>query len=190
MNKRHFVPVLAFAAVGLALPLTTGCAKHIQVVAVAPLPAPPPPAPVVVVAEAPRQISLPGELEFDVNAASIKQTPESAAVLAKVAEIMKDNPSITKLRIEGHTDNWGRAKRNLWLSQARADAVATWLANHEIDSSRLVTIGYGETRPVVANDTNEHRTMNRRTEFHVQEIDGDPAEDSPGPNMPAPLADR
>ena len=103
---------------------------------------------------------------------------------------MKENPSITKLRIEGHTDNWGRAKRNVWLSQARADTVATWLANHEIDSSRLVTIGYGETRPVVANDSNEHRTMNRRTEFHVQEVDGEPAEDSPAPYTPAPLADR
>jgi len=191
MNKRHLVSVLAFAAVGLALPLTTGCAKHMQVVVAAAVPAPPPPPPApVVVADPPRQISLPGELEFELNSANIKQTPQSAEVLAKLADIMKDNPRITKLRIEGHTDNWGRAKRNVWLSQSRADAVAAWLVDRGIDQSRIVTIGYGESRPLVANDSREHRMMNRRTEFHVQELDGQPSEDAPDAPPPAPVADR
>jgi OOP family OmpA-OmpF porin len=189
MNKRLIAPVLAFAAVSLSLS-ATGCAKHAQLVVVAAAPAPLPPPPALPAApEPPPQIALPGELEFDVNEATIKNTPQSAAVLAKLAEIMNDNPRITKLRIEGHTDNWGRAKRNLRLSQDRADAVAFWLVAHDIDSSRLVTVGFGQTRPLVNNDSNEHRKMNRRTEFHVQELDGEPTDDVSTPAL-SPVAER
>jgi OOP family OmpA-OmpF porin len=170
--------VLLLAAIGFALPLSTGCAKHHVVVAMAP-PPPPPPAPPPPAPEPPKKISLPGELQFDVAKATIKDTPESASLLTQLADIMKQNPRITKLRIEGHTDNTGKASRNLALSQARADAVADWLASHEIDRSRLSPVGYGHAYPVVDNDSNEHRTMNRRTEFHIQELDGKPTEDAP-----------
>ena len=85
---------------------------------------------------------------------------------------MKTHPNITKLRIEGHTDNAGKAKLNDKLSKARAEAVAQWLAQHDVATSRMVTVGFGAKRPLVANDSADHRAMNRRTEYYVEELDG------------------
>jgi OOP family OmpA-OmpF porin len=164
--------MLVLAAVTTALlSLATGCA-HREVVVVAVTP-PPAPTPVVVRApEPPREIHLPGELEFDLNLATIKDSEQSAALLSELASILLNNPRITRLRIEGHTDSVGRPRANQRLSQRRADAVADWLAAHGVDRGRLDTIGYGQSRPLVDNDTAEHRKMNRRTEFHIAEIDG------------------
>lgn len=133
-----------------------------------PAPAPPPP-------EQPKvgeQLTLPEQIEFELAESRIKQTPETLATLEKLAETMKTHPNITKLRIEGHTDNAGKAKRNDKLSKARAEAVAQWLAQHDIATSRMVTVGFGAKRPLVANDTPDHRAMNRRTEYYVEELDG------------------
>src|SRR5688572_18210635 len=71
---------------------------------------PPPPA-----KEEPKQgeqISLPDQIEFEFDSAKIKQTPKTLETLQKLAEIMKGHPGITKLRIEGHTDNVGTKKHN------------------------------------------------------------------------------
>ncbi len=171
--------VLAILAFGSgALPLMSGCAARHVVVAVE-VPVAPPPVPVVAALPPapPAKIVLPGELEFENNSPYIKRTPENLDLLGQLAEIMQKNPRITKLRIEGHTDSVGKAKHNQWLSQERADSVARWLAKHDIDSSRLVTLGLGDSRPLVDNTTAENRRMNRRTEFHVQELDGEPVED-------------
>jgi OOP family OmpA-OmpF porin len=137
---------------------------------VEPAPAPPPPAP-----EQPKvgeQLSLPEQIEFELAESRIKQTPKTLATLEKLAETMKTHPNITKLRVEGHTDNAGKAKANDKLSKARAEAVAQWLAQHDVAASRIVTVGYGAKRPLVANDTADHRAMNRRTEYYVEELDG------------------
>src|SRR5262245_7247937 len=98
-----------------------------------PAPAPPPP-------EEPnpqpnQQLTFPDQIDFEFDEARIKQTPRTLAALEQLADIMKKNPQITKLRIEGHTDNVGRAKHNEKLSKARADAVAKWLSLHDVDSS-------------------------------------------------------
>jgi outer membrane protein OmpA-like peptidoglycan-associated protein len=194
MGKHAFtpVPVLVLAAIGFALPAVAGCAKKQQLVAVAPPPPPPPPPPAPAPPPPPERIVLPGELEFGVNEAVIRETADNVALLNQLAAIMQKNARITRLRIEGHTDNRGSARHNLQLSQTRADAVATWLADHAVDRGRIATIGYGSTRPVADNDTEEHRTMNRRTEFHVQELDGKPTADAPpdGPSPPAAVAKR
>ncbi len=162
------------ALTSLALASATGCAhKKVHVETAKAEPAPEPvkeevkPEPVV-----DNKIVLPGELEFDVNQATIKDTAQSREILTALATIMKDNPKITKLRIEGHTDSSGRAVKNMKLSQARAESVAKWLAAHEIDAARLAPVGFGPTRPLVQNDTIENRATNRRTEFHLQEVDG------------------
>jgi outer membrane protein OmpA-like peptidoglycan-associated protein len=168
--------VLAILAVSMALPITSGCAAKKVVVAVevpvappsvAIIEAPPPPAP-------PEKIVLPGELEFENNSPYIKHTSETDDLLTQLADILQKNPHITKLRIEGHTDNVGKTTHNQWLSQQRAESVARWLANHDVDRERIVTVGFGDSRPLVDNATGEHRRMNRRTEFHVQELDGKP----------------
>jgi outer membrane protein OmpA-like peptidoglycan-associated protein len=149
---------------------------HLQALAapepvVEPAPAPPaPPTP-----EQPKvgeQLSIPEQIEFELAESRIKQTPKTLATLEKLAETMKTHPNITKLRVEGHTDNAGKAKANDKLSKARAEAVAQWLAQHDIAASRIVTVGYGAKRPLVANDTADHRAMNRRTEYYVEELDG------------------
>ncbi len=150
-----------------------------------PAPAPPPPPPaqpkVVAVGNATlngNQVKIPGELEFDLDKATIKHNPQNDQILNTLKQFMTQNTAVTKLRVEGHTDNTGTAAHNDKLSQERADTIVTWLTAHGVDGSRLVSKGFGSTKPLVPNDTDEHRHMNRRSEFHVQEIGGQPATDA------------
>ncbi|HRN26404.1 MAG: OmpA family protein [Ignavibacteriaceae bacterium] len=99
---------------------------------------------------------------FDTDKATLK--PESMGSINQIYNVMKDNPQI-KYEIDGYTDNTGNAKHNLELSQNRADAVKTQLVNMGIDSSRLTTKGYGDTKPISDNSTPEGRANNRRVEF-------------------------
>ena len=85
---------------------------------------------------------------------------------------MQKNPQVVKVRIEGHTDNTGKPQHNLELSQQRADAVAKWLVDHGTDAGRIHTVGLGDTKPEVPNDSDAHRAQNRRTEFHVEQFQG------------------
>jgi outer membrane protein OmpA-like peptidoglycan-associated protein len=66
------------------------------------------------------------------------------------------------IRVEGFTDNVGTREANLTLSNDRASAVSEWLANHGIDRARLSAKGYGESRPVANDSTDEGRARNRR----------------------------
>ena len=88
-------------------------------------------------------------------------TPASDAVLNDVLAVLTANAD-WKLRIEGHTDNVGDKAANLRLSNARAGAVAAWLAGKGIDAGRLSTAGLGDTQPVGENATEEGRARNRR----------------------------
>ena len=154
------------------------CKARVQVQAKTPSPEPPKqeePKPAPPKQEEPKQgeqIALPEIIEFELNDSRIKETDKTLAALNKLAEVMKGHPSITKLRIEGHTDASGKAKRNEKLSKARADAVAKWLTDHGVEQARLTTVGWGAKHPLVANDTAEHRALNRRTEYYVDEVDG------------------
>ncbi len=124
------------------------------------------------------KIDLPGELEFHTGKATIKEGPKNEAVLQALLTTLNDSPSLTKLRIEGHTDNVGQEAFNVKLSQERAESVAKWLQAHGVDGARLEMKGFGSAKPLVPNDTEEHKHMNRRTEFHVAAIDGAPANDN------------
>ena len=73
------------------------------------------------------------------------------------------------LRVVGHADARGRAKRNLALSQRRARAVVTYLIDKGIDAGRLEAVGYGEARPVAPNDTAQNRAKNRRIELEIKD---------------------
>jgi OOP family OmpA-OmpF porin len=154
-----------------------GCRASVHVQASTPAPPPPaaepaPPPPAEPAPKVGDAIELPAQIEFERDQARIKQTPDTLATLEKLADIMKKNPGITKLRIEGHTDATGKAKHNEKLSKQRAEAVAKWLGDHEVKADRLTTVGYGASRPIAPNDTAEHRAQNRRTEYYVEEIDG------------------
>jgi lipid-binding SYLF domain-containing protein len=102
------------------------------------------------------------DLQFETGKADI--TPDSEATLNTVVTSLKNNPD-WKIRVEGFTDNVGAKEANEKLSADRAEAVATWLADHGIDRSRLSSKGYGESRPVASNKSDSGRAKNRRVEL-------------------------
>ena len=101
---------------------------------------------------------------FDVNKFDLK--PESQVELDKLVQLLLENPSL-KIEISGHTDNVGKPADNLTLSNNRAKAVVTYLLSKNIPVARLVAKGYGETKPVADNKTEEGKALNRRTEMKV-----------------------
>jgi outer membrane protein OmpA-like peptidoglycan-associated protein len=105
--------------------------------------------------------------KFDFNKATIK--PDSDSLLTEVAKVMTDHPEIKRVRVEGHTDNKGAAAYNEKLSQQRADSVIKWLIGHGVAADRLVAKGMGLTTPLVPNDTETNRALNRRVEFHIED---------------------
>ena len=101
---------------------------------------------------------------FDLNKAELKT--ESQAELDKLVQLLNENPTL-KIEISGHTDNIGKPADNLLLSNNRAKAVVNYLINKKIPATRLTAKGYGETKPVADNKTDEGRAQNRRTEVKV-----------------------
>ena len=101
---------------------------------------------------------------FDVNKWEIKT--ESQAELDKIVQLLNDNPTV-RVQIAGHTDNVGKPSENLSLSNNRAKAVVTYLISKGIQPQRLSAKGFGETKPVADNKTEEGRAKNRRTEMTV-----------------------
>lgn len=89
---------------------------------------------------------------------------DAEPALNDIAKAMKDHPD-WKIRIEGYTDNVGKADANQRLSQQRAEAVMNWLADHGVDKSRMTAKGYGASRPVADNKTDDGRAQNRRVEI-------------------------
>jgi len=101
-------------------------------------------------------------INFDVNKSTIK--PASMGEINSIAKILKYNTNL-KIEISGHTDTDGDDASNLKLSEARAIAVKNQLVSLGIDSNRLTTKGYGETKPITSNTTFEGKAENRRVEF-------------------------
>ncbi len=102
---------------------------------------------------------------FDFNSAVIK--PESYAVLDDASKVLKAKPKM-RVEISGHTDSIGSDTYNQKLSNQRANAVRDYMIRyHNIDPSRLVSVGYGETHPIADNRTKSGRDTNRRIEFKI-----------------------
>lgn len=111
------------------------------------------------------------KVHFDTDKAKIK--PRSYSLLMEVAEALKANPQITKIRVEGHTDWRASESYNQRLSERRAKAVVSFLVRRGgLKKSRLEAVGYGEYKPVQTNETEEGRAANRRVEFRIIEVDG------------------
>jgi len=108
------------------------------------------------------EVKITDQIHFEYNKAIIR--PESFPVLDAVVDILRTNPKI-RLEIQGHTDNRGNARYNKGLSDRRAASVLKYLAEHGIENSRLVSAGYGFERPLVPNDTDINRALNRRVQF-------------------------
>lgn len=104
-------------------------------------------------------------LEFESGKADILEGMHSD--LDKLANFMIDHPEL-KLTISGHTDSEGKADANLRLSQARADAIKAYLVyTFSIEASRIMAVGYGGTKPIVEEMSDDHRKLNRRVEFEI-----------------------
>jgi OmpA-OmpF porin, OOP family len=121
-----------------------------------------------------RQIVIRRQVNFATGSAEI--LPNSAPLLAEVADVLIRNPHLERIEVQGHTDNRGGAQLNKRLSQERADSVRLRLIEHGVDSDRLEANGYGETRPLVPNITAANRARNRRVQFMITER-GEPEED-------------
>lgn len=102
---------------------------------------------------------------FDVNKASLR--PESNAELERLVQLMKEVPGL-KIEISGHTDNTGSATVNEALSQQRAEAVVTYLTQKGISASRMTAKGYGSSKPIASNNSEDGKQQNRRTEFEIK----------------------
>ncbi|RMG83732.1 MAG: OmpA family protein [Bacteroidetes bacterium] len=103
---------------------------------------------------------------FDSGKSTLR--PESYKALNNLAEVMLHKKSM-KIEIAGHTDSDGDDEANMKLSQARAEAVKSYLIKKGIEAERIVAKGYGETQPVASNDTEEGKQKNRRTEVRILE---------------------
>lgn len=104
-------------------------------------------------------------LFFDPGMAVLR--PESYPELNRLSGLLKERKTMA-IEIQGHTDSIGTDEHNLRLSQERAAAVATYLAGRGTDRSRLTVTGFGETRPIGTNGTDDGRRLNRRVEIVIR----------------------
>ena len=101
---------------------------------------------------------------FESNKSTLQKS--SFDELNKLADYLNKN-RMTAIEISGHTDNTGNADANLKLSQDRANAVRDYLIKRAIAANRVIAKGYGDTKPVASNDTEEGRSKNRRIEVKM-----------------------
>ncbi len=101
---------------------------------------------------------------FDVNQFALKA--ESNSELNKLMALLKSQPNM-RIEVSGHTDNTGDKKANVILSEQRAKAVVNFLIEKGIPTARMTYKGYGDSKPVGTNDTEEGKAKNRRTEFSI-----------------------
>ena len=113
------------------------------------------------------EIVINQQVQFDTDLATIK--PVSFPLLDDVARIIKENPQITKVEIQGHTDTEGPRPHNLLLSQRRADSVRKAMIRRGVDFQRLDSKGYGPDQPIADNATPEGRSKNRRVQFKIMQ---------------------
>ena len=135
------------------------------------------------------EIKILEQIFFNTGKATIQS--KSFPLLDTVAVVLNQNPQITKIRVEGHTDDVGRDEKNLQLSKDRAASVMKYLTDKGVDASRLESEGYGEEKPLCADmeellknkrknrkEIEACRATNRRVQFQVTEVNGKPIDAS------------
>jgi outer membrane protein OmpA-like peptidoglycan-associated protein len=125
----------------------------------------PPPAGEPLVEVETDRLSLKDAITFDTGRDTLR--PESGHVLDEVARVLGQHPELTRVRVEGHTDNVGGKAYNQDLSQRRARAVVRALVQRGVAAGRLDAQGYGFDRPLASNGTAAGRAKNRRVEFTI-----------------------
>ena len=112
-----------------------------------------------------------GDVLFDTGKADLN--PGASRNLDQLVVFLTDHPE-RRVEIDGYTDNVGTDSFNLSLSERRADTVRNVLVNRGIDSSRIVTRGYGKDFGVASNVDSGGRQLNRRVEIVIGGVDGAP----------------
>ena len=169
----------------LSIALVQGCAGQItfagaSALTVAGDPPPPPPPPPPPKKEEPpppparvevrdNKIEIREKIQFDHAKATIK--PESHDLLNEIVDVIKKNPHIKKVSIEGHASSDGDAAFNKKLSGDRAKSVMKYLVEKGIAADALQSQGFGSEKPIATNDTEDGREKNRRVEFNIIEQD-------------------
>ena len=103
-------------------------------------------------------------IQFEYNSSALTQDSQSGITM--LTDFLQRNPMLN-VELAGHTDNVGSESYNLKLSTDRAEMVRQALIANGIDPSRLTAKGYGASKPLVSNDNDEHRALNRRTEMII-----------------------
>jgi outer membrane protein OmpA-like peptidoglycan-associated protein len=171
---------VALAAVGCGGTTTFQDTSPIRIAVAPPAPppeAPPPPEKQVKIRD--NRIEIGEKIQFAYDKAEVLQV--SFALLDELAKVIQENPHVQKISIEGHASGEGEDEHNLLLSKARAEAVRVYLAAKGVAPERLSSTGYGESKPLASNDTEEGREKNRRVEFHItkQEVTKEKVEIDP-----------
>jgi OmpA-OmpF porin, OOP family len=223
MARTMVAPLLLMALVA-SLPAIGGCEAHAQLGSgaqppppPAPPPAAPPPTPAAATpapdpapapapaAEPPKsdvtvsgdRLGVPGNVVYETGKAVIK--PESEPTLNALKNFMEQNKNYTRIRVEGHTDNVGTPAGNMKLSTDRAMAVVEWMSAHGLSKDRFLAVGFGDTKPIADNKTEDGKAQNRRTEFHLAEVNSKPflgrdetagGQMAPGQTAPPPPKQR
>lgn len=110
-------------------------------------------------------VQLTNDILFDFNSAALR--PESRSTLRDLAANFQRYPD-EQISVEGHTDNVGTTDINRRLSEQRAYSVKDYLVGEGVPSTRVTSVGYGESRPKSSNTTPEGRQLNRRVEIHIR----------------------
>jgi outer membrane protein OmpA-like peptidoglycan-associated protein len=113
------------------------------------------------------EVALGETVPFDFGKDTLR--PDAGPIVDEIARLLDSQPGIVRLEVQGHTDNVGGVALNQALSQARADAVVRALVARGVAIEKLAAAGYGPTRPVGDNTTDEGRARNRRVQFVVTE---------------------
>ena len=115
------------------------------------------------------KIEIHEKIQFDWDKATIKS--ESNSLLDEIVDVIKKNPQIKKIEIQGHASADGDANHNRQLSAQRAASVLAYLTSHGIPTAELVSKGFGADRPIADNGTPDGREANRRVEFLILDED-------------------
>lgn len=119
-------------------------------------------------------LEVAGTIAFEPSSATLLPSSGSEAALAEMKAYLEQNTRVTRLRIEGHTNNTRAPDVSLQLSGQRAQTIKQWLRSNGIHEGRLLAVGFGDTQPIASNAEAAGQAQNERIAFKIAELDGKP----------------